>query len=100
MELVEVVLLLQRQEVLRVNLLQPGGDVLAIELSTNFRESFHDIRRRLLLLLGHSPCYKCHLESIEETKVSLTALILIDPPFMALGPPEHGGTFAGTHTVK
>ena len=59
-ELVEVVLLLQRQEVLRVHLLQPGGDILAIELSTNFRKS-HDIRRRLLL--GHSPCYKCHLES-------------------------------------
>ena len=37
-ELVEVVLLLQRQEVLGVNLLQPGGDILAIELSTKFRE--------------------------------------------------------------
>ena len=62
-ELVEVVLLLQRQEVLRVHLLQPGGHILPIELSTNFRESFHNIRRKLIL--GHSPCYKCHLESIE-----------------------------------
>ena len=40
MELVEVVLLLQRQEVLRVNLLEARGDILAIELSTNFHESF------------------------------------------------------------
>ena len=30
----------------------------------------------------------------------MTALILIDPPVLALGPPEHGGTFAGTLTVK
>ena len=94
----EVVLLLQRQEVLGVHLLEARGDILAIELSTNFRESFHNIRRRLLL--GNSQCYKCHLESIEVTKLSLTALILIDPPVLALGPPEHGGTFTGTLTVK
>ena len=98
----EVVLLLQRQEVLGVHLLEARGDILAIELSTNFRESFHDIRRRLLSTrsFSNSRCYKCHLESIEETKLSLTALILIDPPILALGPPEHGGTFAGTLTVK
>ena len=68
----------------------------------DFSRMFPRYSEKAPTVLGHSPCYKCHLESIEETnaKLSLTALILIDPPFMALGPPEHGGTFAGTLTVK